>query len=103
MYATGRGVPHDATEAARWYRKAAEQGDSLAQYNLARRYEVGKGVPVDRVEAYKWHKLAARQGIEDAAEALDNLKGQMTREEISEGERRSSKFIAGKPAPRASN
>jgi TPR repeat protein len=103
MYATGRGVSQDATKAAEWYRKAAEQGDSLAQYNLARRYEVGKGVPVDRVEPYKWHKLAARQGIEDAAQALDSLKGQMTREEISEGERRSSKFIAGKPAPSVSN
>jgi len=103
MYATGRGVPHDATEAVRWYRKAAEQGDPLAQYNLGRRYEVGKGVPVDRVEAYKWQKLAARQGLEDAVTALITLKGQMTREEISEGERRSSKFVGGKPAPGASD
>ena len=102
MYATGRGVPRDATEAANLYRQAAEQGDALAQYNLARRYEVGKGVPVDRVEAYKWHKLAARRGIEDAVNAMNDLKGQMTRAEISEGERRSGAFIAPNPAPASS-
>ena len=28
MYATGRGVPEDGTEAVRWYRAAAEQGDA---------------------------------------------------------------------------
>ncbi len=98
LYATGRGVTRDAAEAAKWYRQAAEQGDSLAQYNLARRYEVGKGVPVDTVEAYKWHRLAARQGIADAAQALENLKKQMTREEMTEGQRRFATFIVRKPA-----
>ena len=97
LYATGRGVLRDAAEAAKWYRQAAEQGDSLAQYNLAWRYEVGKGVSVDRPEAYKWHKLAARQGIADAAQALEDLKKQMTREEITEGQRRVATFIVRKP------
>ena len=31
MYATGRGVPQDETEAARWFRLAAEQGLAGAQ------------------------------------------------------------------------
>src|SRR4051794_5840843 len=31
MFETGRGVPRNYTEAAMWYRRAAEQGDSLAQ------------------------------------------------------------------------
>ena len=31
MFETGRGVPQNYTEAAMWYRRAAEQGDSLAQ------------------------------------------------------------------------
>jgi uncharacterized protein len=31
MYYDGKGVPQDYAEAARWYRKAAEQGDALAQ------------------------------------------------------------------------
>jgi len=99
MYATGRGVPRDATEAAKLYRQAAERGDALAQYNLARRYEVGKGVPVDRVEAYKWLHLAATQGLDDAAEALAKLKGQLSRKEITEGERRARELMARKPRP----
>jgi TPR repeat protein len=35
MYAHGKGVPENAEEAARWYRKAAEQGDFAAINNLA--------------------------------------------------------------------
>ena len=34
MFETGRGVPQNYTEAAMWYRRAAEQGDGLAQYSL---------------------------------------------------------------------
>ena len=74
----------------------------MAQYNLARRYEVGNGVSVDKAEAYKWHRLAARQGIADAAKALDDLKNQLTGEEITEGQRRFATFIVRKP-PSASS
>ena len=34
MYEHGEGVRQDYAEAVRWYRKAAEQGDSDAQHNL---------------------------------------------------------------------
>src|SRR5205807_420797 len=34
MYREGRGVPRDDAEAVRWYRKAAEQGDAMAQHAL---------------------------------------------------------------------
>ena len=34
MYLTGKGVPQDYTEAAKWFRMAAEQGDGRAQFNL---------------------------------------------------------------------
>ena len=33
LFETGRGVPQNYTEAAMWYRRAAEQGDSRAQYS----------------------------------------------------------------------
>jgi hypothetical protein len=36
------------------YRKAAEQGDASAQYNLGFRYGNGEGVAKDNVEAAKW-------------------------------------------------
>ena len=34
MYDDGRGVPHSDTEAAKWYRKAADQGNAKAQLNM---------------------------------------------------------------------
>jgi TPR repeat protein len=34
MYANGDGVPQDFAEAAKWFRKAADQGDTEAQSNL---------------------------------------------------------------------
>ena len=49
-------------EAVKWYRKAAEQGDAVAQYKLAWMYENGEGVTQDTAEAVRrWHK-AAEQG-----------------------------------------
>ena len=62
MYESGIGVVKDASQALRWYRKAAEQGDSRAENNLAGLYEEGAVVPQDLEEAVKWYKLAAEQG-----------------------------------------
>ncbi|MBI4325944.1 MAG: SEL1-like repeat protein [Chloroflexi bacterium] len=94
MLAVGRGGPLDDGEAVKWYRRAADQGDALAQYNLGERCIIGRGVPPDNAEAFKWLSLAATQGIADAAKSLDQLKGKMTREQISEGQRRSAAFTA---------
>ena len=46
----------------KWYRKAAEQGNALAQYNLGVMNEKGQGVPKDDKEAVKWYRKAAEQG-----------------------------------------
>ena len=40
---SGRGVPQDRAQAAAWYRKAAEQGDAKAQFNLGLMYRYGPG------------------------------------------------------------
>lgn len=70
MYATGKGVQTDYSEAAFWYRKAADQGFAYAQYNLGYVYDIGRGVPQDYAEAAKWYRLAAEQG---SAAAQNNL------------------------------
>ncbi|MDA9260795.1 sel1 repeat family protein, partial [Puniceicoccaceae bacterium] len=63
----GRGVPQDDVEAAKWYRKAAEQGHVEAQYNLGYMYDFGYGgVPEDDTEAVKWYRKAAEQGYAQA-------------------------------------
>lgn len=63
MYNMGRGVTQDYTEAARWYRKAAEMGGhEKAQWRLGMMYDLGVGVPQDYAEAVKWSRKAAEQG-----------------------------------------
>ena len=43
-------------------RRAAEQGNAIAQHNLGVMYDKGKGVAEDAAEAAKWYLLAAEQG-----------------------------------------
>jgi hypothetical protein len=62
MYANGRGVAKDDTEAVEWYRKAAEQGNALGQNNLGVMYRDGRGVAKDDVLAVTWFRKAAEQG-----------------------------------------
>jgi TPR repeat protein len=66
MYHRGRGVDWSYLQAASWYRKAAEQGDATAQYNLALMYYHGRGVAHDRQQAETWFRKAAEQGNAEA-------------------------------------
>jgi TPR repeat protein len=60
-------------EDAREFRARAEQGDSGAQFNLARMYYYGKGVPQDYTEAAGWYRKAADQGDAKAEFNLSDL------------------------------
>jgi TPR repeat protein len=60
VYQKGIAVTSNVAEATRWYRKAAESGDSLGEYLLGRTYFVGP--PKDDNEAMKWLGKAADQG-----------------------------------------
>ena len=62
----------DFTTAAILYKKAAEQGDRLAQNNLGVMYALGEGVLQDYAEAVRWFKLAAKQGDSAAQYQLAN-------------------------------
>ncbi len=66
----GKGVMQDFTESAKWFRKAAEQEDAPAQFNLGYCYEHGQGVPQNYTEAVKWYCKAAGQGHIRAQEFL---------------------------------
>jgi TPR repeat protein len=56
-----------------WYRKAAEQGDSVAQYAMGNFYAEGRGVTNDMVQAIQWWKKAADQKQVDAQATLGQL------------------------------
>ncbi len=87
MYADGRGVVQDFMEAAKWYRKAAEQGHLIAQDELGRMYALGRGVAQDYVLAHMWLNLAAAKGMTDAAKERDELTSRMTSAQIAEAQR----------------
>jgi hypothetical protein len=72
-YYYGRGVTQSYTEAVKWYRKSAEQGNARAQYNLGYCYHYGQGVEQSYTEAVKWHRKSAAQGDERAKAALRRL------------------------------
>ena len=58
-YAHGQGVKKDATEAVKWFRKAALQGFAQAQFNLGVCYAFGEGVEEDEKKALLWFNKAA--------------------------------------------
>lgn len=57
-----RNVANETFEQAK---KAAEQGDAIAQYNLGLHYVDGRGVAKSDAEAVKWYRKAADQGNAD--------------------------------------
>jgi uncharacterized protein len=66
-YFTGLGVPKDFAEAAKWFLKAANQGNILADRNLGACCANGFGVPKDETEATKWYHKAA---IDESKETI---------------------------------
>lgn len=70
-YYEGRsGFPQDQTQAAKRYKKAAEQGHAQAQNWLGYCYHHGFGVTQSYDEAVEWYQKAAKQGNADAQNNL---------------------------------
>jgi TPR repeat protein len=79
-YDTGRGgVARDPTQAAAWYRRAAEGGLAAAQNSLGSLYQAGDGVEQSFAEAMAWYQKAAdqahAQGIHNLGFLYDEGKG----------------------------
>lgn len=91
LYANGRGVAQDFTEAVRLFSAAAEQGSAFAQYNLGLMYGNGQGVLQDYVKAHQWFNISAASGIEKAVEkaieSRERVAELMTTADISEAQR----------------
>jgi S1-C subfamily serine protease len=82
------------TKAAEWLRKAAEQGNPDAEFQLGMMCGAGEGVPQDFVEYYKWVNLAAAQGNTDAKKVRDRIvkSDLLTPEQIAEAQQLSREF-----------
>ncbi len=61
MYAVGEFVGRSLAEAARWYRRAAEQNLAQAQFQLGMMRLQGLGLAQDLVEAETWLWFASEQ------------------------------------------
>ena len=69
-YVDGNEFEKDDAEAAKWFRKAAEQEDALAQFFLGCCYFDGQGVTENEAEGLKWLRRAAEQGLGIAQASL---------------------------------
>jgi TPR repeat protein len=98
MYHAGRGISQNLVEAAKWYRRAADQGIPQAQQNLGIAHAMGYGLRQDFVEAYKWLNLACSSYTRDrdrslAAKARDLVVTRMTASDIAEAQRLSREWV----------
>ncbi len=60
-------------ETADSYRKAAEQGDAKAQFNLGVMLYEGRGLAKDQKEAVRWYRKAAEHGYAGAKAAMERI------------------------------
>jgi TPR repeat protein len=66
LYDRGETFPHDASQAAFWYIKAAKAGNIYAQHNLGVAYANGDGVETSIDKAVEWWLKAAAHGNVDS-------------------------------------
>jgi hypothetical protein len=64
----------DYAQAVFWWRKAADQGDSAAQYHMGFCHLKGHGACKDEIEAYAYFNLASVHN-ENARRSLEILHG----------------------------
>lgn len=79
-------------EAAKWYRKVAEQGDANAQRNLGLYYIQEKR---DNVRGYAWILLSVKNGLEDTTSKLAELEKQMDKGEIERAKKLAGEYSKG--------
>lgn len=79
-------------EAAKWYRKVAEQGDANAQRNLGLYYIQEKR---DNVRGYAWIFLSVKNGLEDLTSKLAELEKQMDKGEIERAKKLAGEYSKG--------
>ena len=98
-YFEGSGGPKNLTQAAQWFRRAADLGLVDSQYNLGRLYEEGFGVSQNPAEAYKWYLIAARSGDAESRNSAQRIKGQLSVEAQNAADRAAQAFRAQSAGP----
>ena len=93
MKENGEGIAENVKEAAELFRKAAEMGDPMGQFNYGRIHTVDTlGVARDAAQAYQWLTLSAAQGMGAAEALLKDFQKGMTPLQVAEGQRLVDEF-----------
>jgi TPR repeat protein len=83
----GLRVQKDFDQGTHWFRRAAELGSAEAQLVLSGMHIDGEGIAQDIPEGIKWAILAA-QRKSDYIKCRDDLLGQVSKDQLAEGQRR---------------
>ncbi|MFM0299106.1 tetratricopeptide repeat protein [Paraburkholderia sediminicola] len=67
------GPSRDFAQAFVWFRKAADQGNALGEYQVGQSYEAGRGVKKNETEAVVWYRKAAEQNLPAARSRLRTM------------------------------
>ncbi len=101
MLQNGYGRAANAAEAARWFRQAAEQNYSPAEYKLGAAYTSGDGVARDLDAAIQWLSRALGHGNQGAKVLLDQTFAQKRAEDLAAS--RTARAAAAEGPPLAVN
>ena len=94
VYDNCLGVNQDYKEAAKWYREAAEQGETWTQLNLGRMYSFGQGFIQNNVYVQMWfHIEASEDGV---GASRDILAREMTSVDISKAQKLACEYAKKK-------
>ncbi len=94
LYYSGNSVKQDYSQAALWYRRAAQQGNVDAQYSLGNMSLMGEGITQNNSEAVRWYTLAAEQGHDSAKHNLENLQKTQTSNSQTDTTNNTDKLIS---------
>lgn len=79
-------------KAAEYFEMAARKGSPEAQFLLGIMNLRGNGVPTDRVKGAMWIDLASAAKLKPAVKEARRLKDQLSRNELSEAQRRAAQW-----------
>jgi hypothetical protein len=63
----------DPKQSAKWWRRAADSGDTESQFQIGQFFETGYGVKQDRALAFKYYKKSGLQGHAVAQRKVGNM------------------------------
>ena len=87
MYFQGQGVLQNMTKAQEWMRKAAQNNQEQAQYNLGLLLvNDGQGSVAEIIEGFAWLKISMEKGYEPAKDSIDKLQADMSSKEKQRAE-----------------